>query len=205
MAITSTSLIWNGSQTRVTSFCWAGTKFNTAPLPWKAHSICAAGQTSRNQHVPKRSISATASALECRGSSRTAKVPVPVKVPRYQNSLTCSSHHPLSQCRVDNSDIVTPNAGLRLTRRGRVFVALVVLLFLVPMVSAAASVGVPSPTALLPTVEHVVAPGETLWEIAQYSKAANVGIGDAVSQIKRLNHLKTSDLHIGQTIVLPSG
>jgi len=93
--------------------------------------------------------------------------------------------------------------GLRLTKRGRLIITLLVLTFLVPLVSAAASTD-NSPQAQEVLV-HVVAPGETLWEIAQGNKAPDDGIWEAVSKIKRLNRLETSALHVGQTILLPSG
>ncbi|MCG2803318.1 MAG: LysM peptidoglycan-binding domain-containing protein [Cellulomonas sp.] len=95
---------------------------------------------------------------------------------------------------------------LRLTRRGRV-----VLLALCALVLALASVLVSGRTASAdapasaPTVErHVVASGETLWEIASSIARPGQDVRDVILEVVRLNELPDSGLAAGQTIVLPT-
>jgi nucleoid-associated protein YgaU len=90
---------------------------------------------------------------------------------------------------------------LRLTRRGRVVVILlaVALLTLTASVARVASSASPPPR---PARVHVVAPGETLWQIAL---SVHPG-GDPRVEVAKLiavNHLPTASLVPGQAIRLP--
>ncbi|MBU4336384.1 MAG: LysM peptidoglycan-binding domain-containing protein [Actinobacteria bacterium] len=94
---------------------------------------------------------------------------------------------------------------LRLTRRGRlVLLALcaVVLVIASVLVSGlTASAGAP---ASAPVVErHVVASGETLWEIASSISRPGQDVRDVILEVVQLNELPDSGLVAGQTIVLP--
>lgn len=51
-------------------------------------------------------------------------------------------------------------------------------------------------------VEHVVAPGDSLWTIAsQHSGTKDVR--EVIAAIKRLNGLKTATVHPGQVLMIP--
>lgn len=93
---------------------------------------------------------------------------------------------------------------VRLTRRGRVVVfvlGLMVLLGLGLAVSAGAGAamhgGAPEPTH-----QVVVAPGDTLWDLA--SGAAHGGdVRSMITHIEELNGLSGADLSAGQTLRIP--
>jgi len=97
-----------------------------------------------------------------------------------------------------------PEAPLRLTTRGRVVVVLLALLLIaLPLVlgARAAQAGAP---ATAPQVErHVVASGETLWQIAESIAGPGDDVRDVVGELVRLNALPDSSLLAGQTIVVP--
>lgn len=100
---------------------------------------------------------------------------------------------------------VPAQARLRLTRRGRlVLVALcaaVLVLASVLVSGRAASADAP---ASAPVVErHVVASGETLWEIASSISGPGEDVRDVILELAELNGLADSSLVAGQTIVLP--
>lgn len=92
----------------------------------------------------------------------------------------------------------------RLTRRGRVLIALLIAL----VVSAAFSAGRASVQAAteaapaLPTV--TVQPGETLWEIAE-RVAPQADRRETVARLARLNDLPGGRLRAGQRLVVPPG
>jgi len=98
--------------------------------------------------------------------------------------------------------VATNSTQLRLTRRGRLVVTLLILMLIIPVVSAGAAAVADQLGTPQAVIVHTVAPGETLWEIAQAHKKPSVGTWDAIAQIKRLNHIDTSDLYVGQTILI---
>jgi LysM repeat protein len=93
--------------------------------------------------------------------------------------------------------------SLRLTRRGRV-----VLLLLLLAIGAAVSLAVTSAGAASSTVQQVpvqqltVAPGDTLWSIAG-EVAPQADRRDTVDEIRELNALTGSALHVGQRLAVP--
>jgi LysM repeat protein len=102
--------------------------------------------------------------------------------------------------------VVRPAPGhLRLTRRGRLVTAAATLLIAVlAVVGAVARVGALHETAPLPAsapAQIVVAPGETLWSIAE-RVAPDRDPRTVVAGIQRLNDLPTPDVHAGQTLLL---
>lgn len=54
-------------------------------------------------------------------------------------------------------------------------------------------------------VEYVVAPGDTLWEIADDLTPPGDDVRRMVSVIRRLNDLERADLRVGQRILVPRG
>ena len=93
---------------------------------------------------------------------------------------------------------------LHLTRRGR----LVVLLLAVAAVFAgtfAASGAAASGPEAAPVVErYLVAPGDTLWRIAEGLAAPGEDVRDVVRELVLLNRLPSTGLTAGQEIVLPT-
>jgi hypothetical protein len=98
-----------------------------------------------------------------------------------------------------------PKARLHLTPRGRaVFVALGLLLVaaLVMLGSRAAADG---PVSGVEVQRHVVAPGETLWQVASTITPRGHDVRDTVAELVRLNDLPDAGLRAGQIIVVPVG
>jgi hypothetical protein len=98
-------------------------------------------------------------------------------------------------------------APLRLTRRGRVAVrVLVVLLGLVVtavvVLTAGRSAKADAAAHPVEVGYHVVAPGETLWQIAG-EVAPGVDRRDTVASIVELNALRTEQLAAGDRIAVP--
>ena len=102
--------------------------------------------------------------------------------------------------------VVRPAPGhLRLTRRGRLVTAaatvLIAALTLVGVVSRAGSLRETAPVPASAPAQVVVAPGETLWSIAE-RVAPGRDPRPVVAGIQRLNDLPTPDVHAGQTLLL---
>ena len=102
--------------------------------------------------------------------------------------------------------VVRPAPGhLRLTRRGRLVTAaatvLIAALTLVGVVSRAGSLRETAPVPASAPAQVVVAPGETLWSIAE-RVAPDRDPRPVVAGIQRLNDLPTPDVHAGQTLLL---
>jgi LysM repeat protein len=93
---------------------------------------------------------------------------------------------------------------VRLTRRGK-FVARSVLILVAVIVvvgiaaSTRASVDAP-PSGPYPVV--VVESGDTLWSIAEHY-APGIDQREAVAEIRRMNHLESNVVEVGQQLVLP--
>ena len=98
-----------------------------------------------------------------------------------------------------------PSAShLRLTTRGRAVLwalAAVVIAAITLLGTQAAADG---PTGAQEVVRHVVAPGETLWQIAESIAAPTQDVRDVVFDLVRLNELPDAGLRAGQVIVLPA-
>jgi hypothetical protein len=92
----------------------------------------------------------------------------------------------------------------RLTRRGRVVLLVVAALLLL----AAISVGRAGSQAATATEngpmlqQATVQPGETLWAVAQRIAPKN-DPREVVAQLRRINHLQSSSLRVGQQLLLP--
>jgi hypothetical protein len=94
--------------------------------------------------------------------------------------------------------------GLRLTRRGRLLVGLLAVLAVAVAVAVATArlqaLGDRTVPASAPA-EVVVAPGETLWGIAE-RVAPDRDPRDVVAQLRRLNGLPSGEVHAGQRLRL---
>jgi len=95
-------------------------------------------------------------------------------------------------------------SAVRLTRRGRVVVAALLVAFAVGVfVTAAGSVATQQPGTPEPTRIVQVGSGDTLWGIA--SELADGGdVRSKMEEIKQLNALESGDLQAGQRLVVPA-
>jgi nucleoid-associated protein YgaU len=95
--------------------------------------------------------------------------------------------------------------GMRLTRRGRLVVTLLVLTVLSALlVAGAASVSARTTAAAPPaTVEVVVQPGQTLWQLAE-EIAPGGDPREVVRAIRELNGLSGSAVLPGQPLTVPT-
>jgi Tfp pilus assembly protein FimV len=97
--------------------------------------------------------------------------------------------------------------SVRLTRRGRAVLVLLLSALLLAAFSIgqrdtqAASVGTGS-GASAPTAT-TVQPGESLWSVAQRIAPEN-DPREVIAQIRRLNDLQSSQLQVGQHLLLPT-
>lgn len=98
-----------------------------------------------------------------------------------------------------------PASGLRLTRRGRlVLVALVAFVVVVVALAGAASVSAVTSAPEGPaTATVVVAPGQTLWEVAE-EVAPDEDPRDVIAAIAELNDLPGSIVAPGQSLIVPA-
>lgn len=95
--------------------------------------------------------------------------------------------------------------GLRLTRRGRVVVALLALLLAAPVVGWGARAVADAPGAPLEVRVHAVQPGETLWGYAEQVAERGDDLRDVVAHLQAINDLATAELQVGQIVLLPVG
>lgn len=100
--------------------------------------------------------------------------------------------------------VATPTAPLRLTRRGR-FVVVLLGLAMVLVTSLVATQATAGGPVGAPEVErYVVAPGDTLWEIATGLARPGEDVRDVVHEIEQLNRMPSATLLAGQEILLPA-
>jgi LysM repeat protein len=99
---------------------------------------------------------------------------------------------------------IRPASRLRLTRRGRMMLLALSALILL----AAVSVGRTGSQAATATdygpslQQTTVQPGDTLWTVAKRIAPQN-DPREVVAQIRRVNHLQSSSLRVGQQLLLP--
>lgn len=95
--------------------------------------------------------------------------------------------------------------ALRLTRRGRVVLSAVALALALAGALAAQPADAEAPAAPVAVRTHVVAPGETMWQIAAETAAPGADVRDVVDELVELNGLTGSGLAAGQQILVPVG
>jgi len=95
---------------------------------------------------------------------------------------------------------------VRLTRRGRLAVFLVTLaaVLVAGVFLGAGSVATQERGESVPSSVVMVAPGETLWDIASRITPSGEDVRDTMYDIKRLNALPSSALDAGQRIRVPA-
>jgi LysM domain len=102
--------------------------------------------------------------------------------------------------------VVRPaGGGLRLTRRGRLLAASAILLIAVlTLIGVATRIGPLTDRSPIPAsapAQVVVAPGETLWTVAE-RVAPERDPRTVVTQIRKINSLSGTEIHAGQTLLL---
>ncbi|HEY6748895.1 MAG TPA: LysM peptidoglycan-binding domain-containing protein [Mycobacteriales bacterium] len=108
--------------------------------------------------------------------------------------------------RAAGARVVRPaGGGLRLTRRGQLVAAAAILLIAVlTLVGVASRVGPLTDRSPVPSsapAQVVVAPGDTLWSIAE-RVAPQRDPRTVITQLRKLNNLPTTDVHPGQTLLV---
>jgi LysM repeat protein len=97
-----------------------------------------------------------------------------------------------------------PAAPLRLTRRGRLVITLLVAALVAVGALLGAQTALAGSSAEAPAVEMVtVAPGDTLWSIAT-SVSDRGDVRDTIAEIRDLNALRSSELLVGQDLLVPT-
>lgn len=94
---------------------------------------------------------------------------------------------------------------LHLTARGRLLMLLGMALLMLGAfaIGRSASSQATEATAAVPALTQVtVAPGDTLWSVAR-GVAPQRDPREIVAQIRRLNHLPSASLRVGQQLLLP--
>lgn len=100
------------------------------------------------------------------------------------------------------------NVRLRLTRRGRIVVALLVSVVLIAIAAVAGFVlSVPSASAgevsEMSYVNVVVGEGESLWGIVEEHAPVNTDLRDYILLVQEVNGLESTVIHPGQELALP--
>jgi LysM repeat protein len=94
-----------------------------------------------------------------------------------------------------------PATPLRITRAGRLALTLTVVVAAIALAVALFSGGSASATV----IDHAttVAPGQTLSEIAT-QQLPQLSTAEGVAQLRIANNLTGSDIHAGQTLLIPA-
>jgi len=123
---------------------------------------------------------------------------IALQPPRVAASRT--SHHRPAARRASGA------ATVRLTRRGRLVLVLIALtaVLVAGFFWGAGSVATQERGTSPATEIVMVAPGETLWEIASRLTPSGDDVRDTMYDIKRLNALSSSALDAGQRIRVPA-
>ena len=93
--------------------------------------------------------------------------------------------------------------ALRLTRRGRVLLAVVALMLACAGVVATGAAQAGAPHRGVEVTRHVVQPGETLWALAGSVASPREDLRDVVAEIEKLNNLDGAGLRAGEQLLLP--
>lgn len=97
----------------------------------------------------------------------------------------------------------TPASGLRLTRRGRLFVFFASLIAVLGAATAFGQGAVAGDVSGGPaTAIIVVQPGDTLWSVAQ-TVTGSADPRAVIEHIRSLNELEGSTVYPGQALVVP--
>ncbi|QWC17431.1 LysM peptidoglycan-binding domain-containing protein [Cellulomonas dongxiuzhuiae] len=143
-------------------------------------------------------MSAIAIAPALRGTARPRAGAVPLLA--AGTGARAAAHRPAGRAGTAASP-----APLRLTRRGRAVVWCLGIALAAGVGGAAASAQADGPVAATEVRRVVVAPGDTLWDIAADAASPGQDVRDVVLRLIALNELPSGGLRAGQTIVVPVG
>ncbi len=90
-------------------------------------------------------------------------------------------------------------ATLQLSVRLALSAATICMVFL--MIGGSADAGTPAPAP----IEYVVAPGDTLWEIAEARTSPGEDVRRLISDIARLSGVDDATIFPGQVLLIPGG
>jgi len=107
--------------------------------------------------------------------------------------------------RTARADAAARPSGLHLTRRGRLVVLLLAVTIVLGATFAATRADAGGPVSAPVVERYVVAPGDTLWEIAVGLAKPGEDLRDVVREVQLLNRLPSAGLTAGQAILLPVG
>lgn len=107
--------------------------------------------------------------------------------------------------RTARADSAVRPSGLHLTRRGRLVVLLLAVTIVLGATFAATRADAGGPVSAPVVERYVVAPGDTLWEIAVGLAKPGEDLRDVVREVQLLNKLPSAGLTAGQAILLPVG
>ncbi len=130
-------------------------------------------------HMPARAVDVASGALRAPGSVA----------------------RPATAVRVGNPTVRRP---VHLTRRGRLVVLLLALGAAVAGTFAASDAAASGPQSAPVVERYLVAPGDTLWRIAEGLASPGEDVRDVVRELVLLNKLPSAGLTAGQEIVLPA-
>jgi hypothetical protein len=95
------------------------------------------------------------------------------------------------------------SASLHLTRRGRLVVVLLAVALLLGGTLFGTRAAAAGPESAPEVERYVVAPGDTLWRLAQGVAAPGEDLRDVVQEIVLLNRMPSVGLVAGEEILLP--
>ena len=104
-------------------------------------------------------------------------------------------------CRADQR---AGHAPLRLTRRGRLALLLLVAVAVLALAPWRAIASTPAGTVPTGWVSVTVAPGDTLWSLAESTRPGQ-DPRPAIAEIRSTNGLESSTLQPGQVLLIPAG
>ncbi|WP_199423764.1 LysM peptidoglycan-binding domain-containing protein [Actinotalea solisilvae] len=122
----------------------------------------------------------------------------------HEPVLTLPARRPRAD-RAASAGVAPSGASLRLTRRGRLVVWALAVAVATGVGLSAQSATADAPGAALPVETRVIAPGETLWQIAGEVAAPGADLRDVVAELVELNGLGDAGLQAGQEILVPVG
>lgn len=92
---------------------------------------------------------------------------------------------------------------LRLTRRGRNLFVAVAIAVLAPLLGYGAKAVASEPPQPVQVSIYSVAPGDTLWRLATSIASEGEDVRDVVRDLRLLNKLPSSEINVGQVLLLP--
>lgn len=93
---------------------------------------------------------------------------------------------------------------LRLTRRGRWFMAALASVVAIGTGIVGGQAVAAGPTQALEVVSYTVQPGDTLWQIAADVAVPGEDVRDVIVELQELNALPRAELTAGQHLVVPA-